>query len=433
MSNKVLELAKGVEGLFIKNTRFNTTLISCNFYLPLKKETAAEFALLPFILTSCSKKYPDFSRLNYKLNRLYGASLDASAEKYGDYQLLKITVSVINDRFTFDGDSLVKQAADLILGLIFEPCCENGAFLPEDLAREKRKAIEHIKGEYSEKRIYAKNRLIEEMYKEEPYGVAKCGTVEDVEKITGESLYKAWETMLKRAFVRFHVVGAEMPSGLFENITEKFSSVSREDIIDCKVSAPTNAVKVPNTVTEYMPVSQGKLVMGFSCEMYGNDSVTLPLLVMCDIFGGGPYSRLFSNVREKLSLCYYCSASSVRQKGLITVESGIETENAEKAQKEILSQLEVVKNGKFTDFEYESSIKSLCDSLRGYNDSQISIDAWYTLKVNNDGIYSPEEIAEKIKNVTREDIIRAAKGVKLHTVYKLLPAKTDSLSEEAAQ
>ena len=260
------------------------------------------------------------------------------------------------------------------------------------------------------------------MYKDEPYGLAKCGTVEDVEKITGESLYKAWQRMLSSAFIRFNVVGAEMPSGLFDAITERFSAVTRENITDCRISSPTKAVETPAAVVENLSVNQGKLVMGFSSEMMGNDDESLPLLVMGDIFGGGPYSRLFSNVREKMSLCYYCSASSVRQKGLITVESGIETANAEKAEKEILNQLEIVKNGEFTDFEFESSIKSLCDSFMGYNDSQTSIDTWYTVKVNSDVVYSPEEIAERIKNITREDVISAAKGVKLHTVYKLLPA-----------
>ncbi len=421
MSNKVTDLATGVEGLFIKNTRFNTTCISCNFYLPLKKETAAEYALLPFILTSCGSRYPDFSRLNFELERLYGASLNASAEKYGDYQLLKMSVTVINDRFTLDGEALIKQAADLICGLIFEPKVQDGAFYESDLAREKRKAIEHIKGEYSEKRIYAKNRLIEEMYKGEPYGVAKCGKVEDVEKITGKSLYDAWNRMLETAFIRVNVVGAEVPAGLFEDLTERFARVSRHDITNCKSSAPTKPSAAPRTVTETTAVNQGKLVMGFSSDLYGNDANTLPLLVMCDIFGGGPYSRLFTNVREKMSLCYYCSASSLRQKGLLTVESGVETDNAEKALTEILNQLEIIKKGEFSDFEYDSSLKSLADTFNAYNDSQDSIESWYALKVNNDEIYSPEEIAERIKKVAREDVINAAKGVKLHTVYKLLP------------
>ena len=421
MTTEIIELSKGVEGLFIKNTRFNTTLISYNFYLPLKKDTVASYALLPFILTSCGKKYPDFSRLNYKLAKLYGARLNATAEKYGDFQRLSITISVINDRFSLDEDSLIKNASELILGLIFEPNTENGAFLTEDLKREKRKAIEHIKSELSEKRIFAKHRLIEEMFANSAYGLPKCGTIEDVEKITETELFDAWTGMLKTAFVRVQVIGTTVPTGLFEKITEKFSTIERENITNCKLSLPSVSVKTPKYVTDYMDISQGKLCLGFSCEMHGNDDVSLPMMVMCDIFGGGPYSRLFSNVREKMSLCYYCSASAIRQKGLLTVESGVETTNCEKAEKEILNQLKLIKDGKFSDFEFESSIKSITDSLHSYNDSQNSIDLWYAMKVNNNNLYSPEELAEKISKITREDVIAAAKGVTLNTVYKLLP------------
>lgn len=421
MSAKLFNLAEGVEGLFVKNDRFNTTLISYNFYLPLKKETVAPYALLPFILTSCGKDYPDFSKLNLKLAKLYGARLNASAEKYGDYQLLKMTISVINDRFSLDGESLVKSASQLLLNLIFSPNTEDGAFLTEDLEREKRKAIEHIKGEISEKRIYAKKRLIEEIYENSPYGIPKCGTVEDVEAITETSLYNAWIRMLESAFVRVQVVGSAVPAGLFEDITERFSVTERKNITDCKISEPTEKRNTVKRVTDNMDVTQGKLCLGFSAEMCGNDDTTLPLMVMTDIFGGGPYSKLFSNVREKMSLCYYCSASAVRQKGLITVESGIETENALKAEKEILNQLEAVKKGEFSDFEFQSSIKSISDSLNSYNDSQNSIDLWYAIKINNDSVYSPEDIAKKLKNITREDVVNTANGVTLNTVYKLLP------------
>ena len=421
MSAKIYGLSEGAEGLFIKNERFNTTSVSFNFYLPLSADSAAAYALLPFILTTCGAEYPDFSVLNFKLSRLYGARLEASAEKLGDFQLLRMRISVINDKYTFDSESLLKRAIDMLLSLIFKPKTENGAFCEEDLSREKRKAIEHIKGEISEKRIYAKNRLIEEMYKGKAYGVPKCGTVEDVEKITGESLYKAWEDMLKKAFVRVQVIGASIPQRLFETVAESFENINRCEITDCKTSEPTAAVEEPNEVAERMAVKQGKLVMGFSSDMYGDDDVSLPLMVATDIFGGGPYSRLFANVREKMSLCYYCSASAVRQKGLVTVDSGVEAENAEKAQKEILAQLDAVKKGEFTDFEFEASLNSLRDSLNSYNDSQVLLDTWYALKAGNRTLYSPEEIADKIAEITREDIVNAAKGIKLHTVYKLLP------------
>lgn len=421
MSAKIYTLSDGAEGLFIKNERFNTTSVSFNFYLPLSADTAAEYALLPFMLTTCGAEYPDFSVLNFKLSRLYGAGLDASAEKLGDYQLLRMRISVINDSYTFESESLLSRAADMLLSLIFEPKTEDGAFCDSDLSREKRKAIEHIKGEISEKRIYAKNRLIGEMYKGEAYGVPKCGTASDVEKITGKSLYMAWENMLKKAFIRVQVIGASLPPRFFEGIAERLAGLDRADITDCKLNKPTAAVKTPNEIIEKMSVKQGKLVMGFSSDMCGDDDVSLPLMVMTDIFGGGPYSKLFENVREKMSLCYYCSASSVRGKGLITVDSGVEAENADKAQKEILAQLDAVKKGDFTDFEYEASLKSLRDSLNSYNDSQVLLDTWYALKAGNKTLYSPEEIAAKIALITREDIVNAANGVKLHTVYKLLP------------
>ncbi len=421
MSVKITPLSNGAEGLFVKNDRFNTTLVSFNFYMPLTRKHAAEYALLPFVLTTCSKDYPDFSKLNFKLSKLYGAELSASAEKVGDYQLLKIAVSVIDDKYTLDNESLCDSAMQLLTQLVFEPKIYNNSFYEEDIAREKRKAVEHIKGELSEKRIYAKNRLIEEMYKNDPYGTPKCGTVSDVEKITGESLYNAWRDVLSHAFLRVNVVSRAMPQGLFDGISQKMQNIDRENITDCSASRPTEKADKTNNVTEKMDITQGKLCLGFSSDMYGDDKTTAPLTVMCDIFGGGPYSKLFNNVREKMSLCYYCSAATVKSKGLITVSSGVESENAEKALSAIVDQLDAIKRGEFDDSEFDSSIKNITDSLKSYNDSQGLIDLWYSLKISGDKPLSPEDTIELIANVTRDDVINAAKGVSLHTVYKLLP------------
>ena len=421
MSAKVTQLSNGAEGVFIKNERFNTTLVSFNFYMPLSKQTVAEYALLPFVLTTCSNRYPDFSRLNFKLSKLYGAELSASSEKVGDFQLIKIAVSVIDDRFTLDNEQLCDSAIELLNQLVFEPKIQNGAFYDEDIAREKRKAIEHIQGEVSEKRTYARKRLVEEMYKGEPYGTPKCGTQEDVEKITGESLYRAWCEVLSHAFLRVNVISRNMPQGLFDGISKRLAAVDRENITGKPTSTPTKKAGKPRTVTENMDISQGKLVMGFSSDVYGDEESASALTVMCDIFGGGPYSRLFNNVREKLSLCYYCLASSVKNKGLIMVDSGVEKANAKKAETEILNQLEIIKKGEFDDSEFDSSIKSITDSLNSYNDSQGALDVWYSVKIFKDKLLSPEDTVQIISAVTRDDVIRVANGVNLHTVYKLLP------------
>ena len=152
MSVTVFDIANGVQGYYIKNNRFNTTLISYNFYIPLNAENMAKNALLPYLLTSCSKEYPDYINLNLRLLELYGADLFCSATKCGDCFHIKMGISVINNNLSFDTSLPVNEAAELLSGLIFNPALEQGSFKPFDTEREKRKTIERIEGEINNKK-----------------------------------------------------------------------------------------------------------------------------------------------------------------------------------------------------------------------------------------------------------------------------------------
>lgn len=421
MIEKITELSNSAQGFFIKADRFKTTNISYNFYLPINPERIADFALLPFVITSCGKEYPDFSKLNFKLSKLYSAELSASAEKVGDYQLLKMGISVINDKYALDSESPILKATALLNSLVFEPLAENGAFFKTDVEREKRKAIEHILGDMSDKRLYAKRRLIEEMYKDDVFGTQKCGSKSQVEAITGESLYSAWQDMLKSAFLRVNVIADVLPQGIFDDVKDRLSAIDRSGALNAFHSRLTKPIYAARHIEEKLDVAQGKLVMGFTADTVTDDYKSAPFTVMCDILGGGPYSRLFSNVREKLSLCYYCSSSLDKRKGLLTVDSGVEADNAKRAEIEILRQLEVIKNGNFTDFEFEASKKSIINSLRTYGDHQGAIDNWYAMRIADNNPISPDEFAGIIGTVDKQSVISAAKTVKLHTVYSLMP------------
>ncbi len=414
-------LGNSAKGYFIKTDRFKTTYISYNFYLPIQRQKVAHFALLPFILTTCSKEYPDFSKLNFKLNKLYSASLSASAEKVGDYQLLKIGISVIDDKYALDGEELVLKAAGLLNSLIFEPLIENNAFSETDVEREKRKAIEHIRADLAEKRLYARRRLIEEMYKDDIYGVPKCGTESEVSAITPKSLFAAWKEMLSCASLSVNVISGTLPQNIFDDVKSRLSAIDRSSAITVERSRPTRALYAARRVEETMDITQGKLVMGFSADIDPDEQKSAAFTVMCDIFGGGPYSRLFTNVREKQSLCYYCSSSVEKRKGYLIVDSGVESANAKKAESEILRQLEIMKSGNFTDFEFESSKKSIINALRGYGDHQEAMDTWYTIKSSSKNMVSPEDYAKLIAEVDQQSVINAAKTIKLHTVYNLCP------------
>ncbi len=415
------KIADGVTGLFIHNDRFSTTHISLNLYIPLKKENIAVNALLPYVLSSCCAEYPDFSALNLRLNELYGADVGGIADKLGDTQVLRFFSFCVEDEYIPDGMKVAEEAADLLFSMVFEPSVKNDSFLDSDVERERRLTLEKIEGIINDKRSYAISKILSHMYKDEAFGELKTGSYEAVSAVDGRTLYAAWKEVLSTAEIRIQVVGKKVPDGLFERLAERLSSFKR-----VPVSPAISIPKVPNAkvaqLEEKMDVSQGKLVMGFCTPQIGSDADTAFLAVFADLFGGGPYSKLFTNVREKMSLCYYCAARPNRNKGYLLVDSGVEAVNADKAEKEILNQLEDIKRGNFTKEELAASVRSLKDSLVCLNDSQAALDSWYSMRIFGDPI-TPEEYISLIEKVGVEDIIRAANSYTLDTVYKIMPEK----------
>lgn len=416
---EITKLAHGVEGLFVENSRFNTTLVSFNFYLPLNRETYEENALLPYVLSSCSEEYDNFRKLNIKLGNLYGATLSTSNSKMMDYQCLNIAISVINDEYTLDSEGVVNEAAKLLASLIFNPALENDSFRESDVTREKLQMLDRIRGEINDKRGFARAKAVSMLFGDDPYGVSRYGEEMKMEKVTGYDLYNAWERMLRTAFIRVNVIGAKLPNGLWNAVSSAFSAIKRDNVTEFK-GFNTPAFKTEEK-TDYMSVSQGKLVMGFSLGEVKAERDTAATTVMADIFGGGPYSRLFTNVREKMSLCYYCACQAVKNKGFMLVDSGVEAENSEKAKKEILNQLEIMKKGEFTDDEFSASIIGICDSVKSLEDSLSTLNAFYTSRAFDSSVSSPSELTKLIKQVTREDVVKAANNVTPLVTYMLLP------------
>jgi len=173
-------------------------------------------------------------------------------------------------------------------------------------------------------------------------------------------------------------------------------------------------------VTDHLDVTQGKLGMGFSC----GSSDTAALLMGNTLFGGSSNSKLFMNVREKLSLCYYASSLYHRQKGLITVSSGIEFDNYQKAFDEIMAQLSAVQNGDLEDWELEGARSTLLNAYSSMNDSQGKLENFYLGQAATGQHETPEELAEQVRNVTPERIFRAMQTVELDTVYFLQGKET---------
>lgn len=422
MSFKQKEIVNGVSLLGVKADRFKTNEIAISLALPLKKETASVNALLINLLSRKSKDYPSLSLLNKQLAFLYGASLSAVVSKVGETQVLKLGITSLDDRFSLDADSISLECVKLLTSLLFEPRLNDSKrFFDEDIKSEKRILIEKIESEQNEKRVYVLRKAEALMFGNEPYGIDRYGTVSDVKKITADDVYSAWRIALETSRIMVTVVGSADIESVAVHLEEIFSTVKREYTqLPDAVFVP--ACKEVREKMERLDVKQGKLVLGFRVNLKPEDELTAAMRTFCDVFGGGPYSKLFANVREKMSLCYYCSARYTRLKSCIMIQCGCNEENMDKAVEEILHQLEEIKNGNFEE-EFNSSKIGLRDAIMSVNDTPELIESWYVNQLTSDEIKTPEQSAEENDAVTMEDVQKCASLLSLDTIYKLSSPK----------
>ena len=412
-------ICDGVNFRSIRDTKFKTMRISAHLIVPMSRQTAAENALLPFLLSRASREYPDFTKLGQRLAELYGASLNADVKKPGDLPVFSLSASGIADRYALEGEAISGELAKLLCSILFDPPLVDGLFPEDGFEQEKRQTMELIDSEYSDKRTYARQRCEAIMCADEPYGVNRYGGKEDIARVERPALTAAWKRLLDTAKIELMVLGDCDPAPVYEGFRAAFETLGSRKTADCTTKVVRSAEKV-NTVTEKMDVAQGKLVMGFRTGTATPDEEVPATRLMAALFGGTPNSKLFLNVREKLSLCYYCSASYNSMKGIMLVQSGVEVKNMERAKEEILRQLDEVKQGNFDESEVEAAKMSLCNSYRTLSDSLGGLENWYLSQTFASHSQQPEEAAAQINAVTRQEIIDAANRVTLDTVYCLV-------------
>lgn len=411
------EIAEGVFFNSINDNRFKTMKITANLIVPLTKESASANALLCGVLSHSCKAYPDFTELCRKLSSLYGADLGTTVKKIGDNQVLRITASALDDRYAFEGDSVAQELSELLCNVIFEPNLINNEFPKTDVEQERRQLLDVIDSEFNDKRIYANSKLVENMCADEIFGIKRYGTAGKIRECTQKSLYDTWKNLLKTAKFEIMYVGESSPSKVEEVFRNAFKDIERQPLsVNTEVVRTANE---PKYICEEMEVSQSKLVMGFRAGTAIPDDDVNASRLMCAILGGTANSKLFCNVREKQSLCYYCSSSYDRVKGIITVDSGVEGDNIEKAQQGILNEIEEMKKGNITDFEMEATKLAIVNSFYSTNDTVGGIEAWYINQLFDDKFRTIEEMSNAINAVTKEQVVAAAQKITLDTVFVL--------------
>ena len=398
------KIAPGVYITTLDAEKFNRCRITIHLRFPAKRESATDAAVLPLVLERGYAGCPDMTALSRKLARLYGADLGVDISSAGVDRVLTVDICGIKDRFALMDENLTEEYAAIVFGIIFEPYLVDGLFDSEAVRIEKEALALRLDAEFNNKRLYCVRQARRKFYGSSPAGIELGGYRSDLPNVTPASLKAEYDRILSLSSIDVMVQGADAVR-VEELLLEKLENVSRSP----RPFAPAMAMPViePQHFVEEIPgLTQAKLCMLFT-RGTAEDLPSISVMRMAmSLFGGSTTSRLFRNVREKQSLCYYCGASALRATGVMMVDSGVEPGGDERAEQAILKELEALRTGPITEDEMEDCRRSLLSSMDSLGDSLGGLESWYYGQILRDEPLAPPEYGKVLTQAVTVDEVR---------------------------
>ena len=416
---ETISLTPGVTLRYCGDRRFKKGALSIQLMRPMCDGETALNALLPAVLLRGTRLHPDLQQITFRLDELYGAAVSCLVRRVGDIQTVGFYLSFLEDRFALPGDEILAPTVDFLRELLLDSATENGVFPPDFVESEKKNLISVIEAELNDKQRYATAKMLRQMCRGDSFAVPRLGTAESVAAITPESLWAHYGKILKTSRVQIFYVGAASKERVAQLLTPIARAISAE-AEPMPAQTDFTPVSEPSDCTEQMEVQQGKLSMGFCTPITNRDPRFAAMMVANVIYGSGATSKLFRNVREKQSLCYYANSGYSATKGIVTVSCGVDPENYEAARSEILHQLAELAAGQITAEELRDAKQAAVSSLRSVPDSPGSLEGYYAVSgLTGAAEWDIPAYIAAVEAVTAEQAAEAAATVRLHTTFFL--------------
>ena len=397
----------------IPNSNFKTISMKIMFWNKLKKEDLVYRNLLLDNLLFSSKKYSTLKDINTKKQDLYNIHLFFDTYRKGSMIISEISMSTIEDKYSEEGNVL--KSIEFLFECLNNPNVKNNSFDKTgfNICKESLKA--DIKNELENPDFIAYKEFKTLIGSKDVFSGSIYGDLKSLEKVTTKSLYSYYKNFFKNNHIDIFITG---------NITEK--EIEKE--FDKYLNLKSNNLKYETPSIAYnkdysekvksYSYAQSKLLMGAALDNLNKDQKLYVAPIYNIILGASPSSKLFQTVREKKSYCYSISSSYSRLDNLLIIRSGISSQSYNNTKAEVLNQIESMKKGNFTYKDIKQAKELLLSILKQVNDSQ-----WSIIDSNINNVYFGREDIdiqkEKIKNVTKEDIIKVAQKLNIDTVFLL--------------
>ena len=410
-------LLPGITLRICRDSRFKQGCLSFQLVRQMNAGEAALNALLPSVLLRGTRNYPDLRSITEHLDELYGASVSPLVRRVGDYQTTGLYCGFMDDRFALPGDQVLRPMIQFLEEVLLDFPLEEGVFLSTFVESEKKNLIATIESERNDKRAYSMSRLLRILCREDTFGVPRLGEAEQVTQITAESLYTHYRNILRSSPIEIFYVG----SGSADQVAELLMPlVSKLGARGTKLQPQTPFHPCEKSdVVETMDVTQGKLCMGFVTPIINRQKEFAAMQLLNVIFGSGMTSKLFVNVREKMSLCYSIGSGYYGTKGILVVSAGIDFDKEQLTREEVLRQLNICREGGITEQELKAAKEALLSSLRSTHDAPSAIEGYYATAALSGLVFSHGDYMEAVETATLADVVACADSLELHTTYFL--------------
>lgn len=414
MKPKKIEIKKNINLYYLPTSKFKTTSLSIYIHRPLLREECTLNSLISMLIRRGCPMFPESRDMSRHLDNLYGVSYSTGVRKKAERQIICANFQFVNEKFLEEKEDIIGKVFDFTQDAVLN----QKSFREEHLKQEKENLKNLILSVINDKRQYASKRCIEIMCADEPYGISKSGYIEDFDGISADILFEHYKNVVLKSPVDIFVCGDVDIHYVEKRVRDMFADFEVEYSVPAPAEVKREVVEVKR-ITEEQQIVQGKLSMGFRTGVFTSDSDYPALMMYNAILGCGIFSKLFNNVREKLSLCYYASSNANYLKGIMTINSGIEVENFQKAYDEIMVQMDDILKGNISDVEMSAAVLGTVNTINSITDNPFAVEDYYLGKIIADDIIDLDVLAERINSVTKEQIMDVAKKIQLDTVYFL--------------
>ncbi len=414
------EIGHGVYLTSVPGEKFKRNILVIHLVVPGDRNRANELALLPHVLERRCAAISDPMALSRRLFDLYGADLSAESYTAGANRVLTFAVSGLKNEYALANEDLESAYLELCCNMLFEPVLEDGVFATLDVDIERAKQIDFLRSELNDKRSYCLRQAGRILYGKTALGIESSGYLDEMEKVTPSSLYEAYEELVQTA--QFEVICCGMDAKKVKAGIERYLNKRKRAPISPVARMVVKASHGFESKSESLDTAQGKLCMILTSGEQANARQDAVMRMASALLGGLPTSRLFMNVREKQSLCYYCTSSYTPLRGTITMDSGVEHKDAKRAAQAMLHELDCLQKEPVTESELAAAKLAIKNAFLAAKDNPDALVSWvFNEQLRETGLSLDEEM-ELIESVCAEEV-RAALAAFTPAVQYVLTSK----------